>query len=270
MQLRPLDCPTAQRTAVTPQLRASPTVSVAAIGATTACQGGSVVLNATATTAVAGEVLAYTWLRDGQVLSNTNSRTYVTGSAGSYAVQVAGSCAPIASSAITVSIVQAQAPVITQAGTVLTSNATVQNQWLRSGVPITGATSQTYNVSQTGRYSVQGNVNGCGEALSNEIAVTILATEPLLSAHVRAYPNPTANQLIVEVDAAAIPAGAGYVPTVRLLDARGTLQQQRTMSRTATTYTATLDLSQLPSGTLFVQLLTDPAQPPAVRSVLKQ
>jgi hypothetical protein len=269
MQLRPLDCPTATRTAVTPQIRPSATATLSVAGATSACVGSAVVLTGAATTAVAGEVIAFRWLRDGQLISGATSRTYAATSAGNYAVQVTGNCAPVSSSAIAVNIVQPQVPVIVQSGITLSSNAPL-NQWLRSGIPIPGATGQNFTVTQTGRYSVQANVNGCGEALSQEVLVEILATEPLLSANVRAYPNPTTNRLTVEVDAPATPLPAGYVPTVRLFDARGTLQQQQTMFRALNKYTTTLDLSNLPSGTLFVQIQADPAQPPAVRPVLKE
>jgi hypothetical protein len=270
MQLRPLDCPSVQRTAVTPQLRTSPTVSVAAVGATTACQGIPVVLNATAVTAVAGEVFTFQWLRDGQLISGATSQTLAAIGAGSYAVQITGSCAPVSSSAVTVSVIQPATPVITQNGTLLTSNALTSNQWLLAGVPILGATSQTYSVTQTGNYSVQANVNGCGAGVSAAIFVTILATEPLHSANVRTYPNPVTNQLTVEVDAPANVPATGYVPVVRVYDVRGTLQQQQPMTRTTTKYMATLSFSQFPSGTLFVQIQTDPAQPPAVRAVLKE
>ena len=147
----------------------------------------------------------------------------------------------------------------------LTSSVAGGNQWLQNGVPVSGATGQTFTAPQTGRYSVRANVNGCGDAISEELLVMILAVEPQLEASLNVYPNPTRNQLTVEVDA----PGSGPNPTVRLLDARGVLQQQVPMSRLLTRCRATLDLTGLPAGTFFVQVLTDTAQAGAVKAVLK-
>ncbi|MBO0948817.1 S8 family serine peptidase [Fibrella sp. HMF5405] len=265
MQLRPLDCPAAQRTAVTVTTRPSPTATIAAVSNATACQGGVISLRSTSTTATAGEVLTYQWLLNGQAIAGATSQSYAAGSSGQYALQVGSSCAPVTSSAVSVSIVQPQLPVIVQSGLVLTSNATTGNQWLLNGVPVTGATGQTYTAPQTGRYSVRANVNGCGDGISEELYVAILAVEPQFQASLRIYPNPTQSRITVDVAA----PDSGPDPTVRLFDARGVLQQQVPMSRTLTRCMAILDLSNLPSGTFFVQVLTDTTQNAAVKAVLK-
>ncbi|CCG98444.1 peptidase S8/S53 subtilisin kexin sedolisin [Fibrella aestuarina BUZ 2] len=266
MQLRPLDCPSAQRVAVTPSVRPAPTVRASAIGSTSVCQGGAVTLLGTATTAVAGETFGYQWLRDGQPIAGATSLTYAASEAGSYSLQLISSCSPISSSAIAVTVRPAQQPTVAQSGNVLSSNALTGNQWLLAGVPIAGATSQTYVATQTGRYSVRANVGGCGEATSAETFVTILAVEPALSASLRVFPNPTANRLTVEIDAAA----SATTPTVRLLDVRGALQQQQLMAQQGSKYQVILELANLPAGMFFVQILHDPTKPLAVKAVLKQ
>lgn len=265
MQLKPLDCPATQRTAVTVTTRPSPTATLATVGTTTACQGGAITLRSTSTTAVAGDVLTYQWLLNGQAIAGATSQSYAAGSSGQYAIQVGGSCAPVTSSAVSVSIVQPQLPVVVQAGLVLTSNALAGNQWLQNGVPVAGAVGQNFTVPQTGRYSVRANVNGCGDAISEELYVALLAVEPQFQASLKMYPNPTQGQLTVEVAA----PDSGPDPTVRLFDARGVLQQQMPMSRLLTRCSATLDLTGLPAGTFFVQVLTDTTQSAAVKAVLK-
>lgn len=265
MQLRPLDCPAAQRVAVTVTTRPSPTATLAAVSNTTACQGAALVLRSTSTTAVAGDVLTYQWLLNGQAIAGATSESYAAGASGQYALQVGGSCAPVTSNAVNISIVSPQLPIISQSGLVLTSNAPLGNQWLQNGVPVAGATGSTFTVLQTGRYSVRANVNGCGDAISSETYVAILAVEPQFQASLRIYPNPTQGKLTVEVAA----PDSGPDPTVRLYDARGVLQQQLPMSRTLTRCSATLDLTTLPAGTFFVQVLTDTAQTAAVKAVLK-
>ncbi|MEZ0541526.1 S8 family serine peptidase [Fibrella arboris] len=265
MQLRPLDCPVAQRTVVNVSTRPSPTASIATLSSTTACQGGAITLRSTSTTATAGETLTYQWLLNGQAIAGATSQTYAAGTSGQYAVQVGSSCAPVSSSTVSVSIVQPQLPTIVQSGLLLTSSSAGGNQWLQNGVPVQGATGQTFAVPQTGRYSVRANVNGCGDGISEELYVAILAVEPPFQASLKVYPNPTQGQLTVEVAA----PDSGPDPTVRLFDARGVLQQQVPMSRILTRCSATLDLTGLPTGTFFVQVLTDTTQAAAVKAVLK-
>ncbi|MEZ0486790.1 S8 family serine peptidase [Fibrella aquatica] len=265
MQIRPLECPATQRTAVNVTTRPSPTAAIAAVTNTTACQGALIVLRSASSTAVAGDALTYQWLLNGQAITNATSESFAAGASGQYALRIAGSCAPVTSSAVSISIVQPELPVISQSGLVLTSNAPGRALWLQNGVPISGATGQTYTVTQTGRYSVEASVNGCGVAISDELYVAILAVEPAIQASLRVYPNPTQNRLTVEVAAPA----TGPEPTVRLYDARGILQQQQTMSRLLSVCSATFDLATLPAGTFFVQVMTDTTQTAAVKAVLK-
>ncbi len=263
MQLRPLDCPAAQRTAVNVTSGGTaPTASLAALTATTACQGATLTLRSTSTTA---DGLTYQWLVNGQPIAGATSPTYAAGVSGQYALRVSGGCAPITSAAVSVSIVPPVLPTIAQSGLVLTSNAASGNQWLQNGVPLSGAIGQAYTASQTGRYSVRANVNGCGDAISEELFVTVLAVEPQFQASLRVYPNPTQHQLTVEVAA----PDSGPTPTVRLLDMKGTVRQQVPMGRLLSRCSATLDLTGLPAGTFFVQVVTDTAQPVAVKAVLK-
>ena len=222
-------------------------------------------LRSTSTTAVAGEVLSYQWLLNGQAIAGATSQSYAAGVSGQYALRLGSSCTPITSSTVGITIVPPQLPTIVQSGLTLSSNASAGNQWLQNGVPVSGATGQLFTAPQTGRYSVRANVNGCGEAISEELYVAVLAVEPQLEASLKVYPNPTRNQLTVEVAA----PDSGPMPTVRLLDARGVLQQTTTMSRVLTRCSATLDLTGLPAGTFFVQVLTDTAQVGAVKAVLK-
>lgn len=264
MQIRPLACATTQRTAVTVQSRPSPTASITANGSTSFCQGGSVSLNGAATTAVSGEVLTYQWLLNGQAIAGATSLSYIASQSGNYAVQVGGSCSPVSTSAITVTVRAAASPTIAQSGVVLLSSATSGNQWFSSGVPVPGATGPTFSAPQTGRYSVRANVNGCGDALSDEVYIVILATEPA-NATFRVYPNPVQQQLTVDVDG----LGVTTPPILSLYDVRGNRLNQQPMNRWLNGWRATLDVSALPAGTFFVQVLDDPTQPPKVKTILK-
>ncbi|MBO0938889.1 S8 family serine peptidase [Fibrella sp. HMF5335] len=264
MQIRPLACAAGQRTAVSVQTRPSPTASISADGSTSFCQGGTVSLRGSATTAVSGEVLSYQWLLNGQAIAGATNLIYNATQSGSYSVQVLGSCSPVSSSAIVVTARPATAPTIAQSGIMLMSSAATGNQWFTAGVPIPGATGPTFTAPQTGRYSVRANVNGCGDALSDEVYIVILATEPA-NATFRVYPNPVQQRLTVDLDGSS----STMQPTVSLYDARGRQLGQQRMDRWLTGWRATLDVSALPAGTFLVQVVDDPTQPPKVSTILK-
>ena len=144
------------------------------------------------------------------------------------------------------------------------SNAASGNQWFAAGVLVPGATGPTFNAPQTGRYSVRANVNGCGDALSDEVYIVILATEPA-NAMFRVYPNPVQQRLTVDLDGTSTTTQ----PTVSLYDLRGNRLNQQLMDRWLSGWRATLDVSTLPAGTFFVQVMDDPTQPPKVKKILK-
>jgi hypothetical protein len=90
----------------------------------------------------------------------------------------------------------AATPTITQLGNTLTSSAATSYQWMMNGVPIAGATSQTYTVAALATYRVQvKDAANCESALSNKIKITAL--EPNAIGEVNAikyfnvYPNPS-------------------------------------------------------------------------------
>ncbi|MBD2701127.1 S8 family serine peptidase [Spirosoma sp. BT702] len=245
LRVRSLDCPSLQRTAVSPVNATSSTASITPSGSASFCQGASLTLQANT-----GNGLTYQWYRNGQIISGATSNSLQAATSGSYAVDVASVCPAVRSSAVTLTSRTAQMPTVTVNGGTLTSNAVSSIQWLINGVPIPGATSTTYIAGQSGRYSVKGNVNGCGELVSDEVAVTILAAEPLDDkAELNVYPNPATKQIIVSL---SITAARPTPPTLRLTDVRGLTVRQSTLQRDGKTYQAVVDISDLPGGTFFV------------------
>ncbi len=260
LQVRSLDCPAPQRTAVTTSATTPPTVAVAADGTTTICRGAGV--NLTASTN-GGQ--SYQWLLNGQPISGAISNSYRASSEGAYVVQVGSNCLPASSSAVQINVREVQLPTLTVNGLSLQSSATVSNQWLLNGVPITGATGQALVASQTGRYAVRGNVNGCGEAISAEVLITILANEDPTLASVQVFPNPTTHRATVRLS-----AGAGQKPpTLQLVTITGSLIKQAQMDREIDFFTADLDLSKQPPGTFFVVIQGNTGQQPTVIRIIK-
>ncbi len=161
----------------------APTASITAVGATTFCTGGSVVLNANT-----GTGYTYVWKRNGTTLSGATSSTYTATDAGSYTVVVSiGSCSTT-SAATTITVAGGVTPTITAQGStsfcsggsvVLTSSTASGNtyQWRNGGSAISGATSSTYTATQTGTYTVT-VTNGTCVATSNAISVSATGNGP--------------------------------------------------------------------------------------------
>lgn len=90
-------------------------------------------------------------------------------------------------------------PVITQSGYTLTSTPANLYQWQFNNVDIPGATNQSYDVTQSGYYTVYiTDENGC--STSATIYVVITGSEELISdANVSVYPNPSNGNLTVQI-----------------------------------------------------------------------
>lgn len=260
LRVRSLDCPASQVTAVVTAASTPPTVAVTSDGSTTICRGAGVNLTASASTA-----LSYQWLFNGQPISGAISNSYRASSEGAYVVQVSSNCSPASSSAVQINVREVQLPTLTVDGLSLRSSATISNQWLLNGVPIAGATGSSLVASQTGRYAVRGNVNGCGEAISAEVLITILANEDPTLASVQVFPNPTTNRIMVRQTAQT----GQKPPMVRLVTTTGSLVRSSQMRRALGFFEAELDLSDYAPGTFFVVIQGDDGQKPTVARILK-
>ena len=263
IKVRSLDCPSPQRTAVTPTTGAAATASITPNGSVSVCQGAGVTLQANT-----GTGLFYQWYNNGVAISGATNSTLLVAAAGSYAVQVANTCLPVRSAAVAVTVRTAQTPVITVNSFTLTTNATTNIQWLLNGVAIPGATGVTYSVGQSGRYSVKGSVNGCGELISNDVTLTILAVEPDPGdATLSVYPNPVTKHVTVSITATSL---LTQPPTLRLTDLRGLTIRTATLTRDGKTYSTVMDVADLPGGTFIVVIEDDKAQRVGVKRIDKQ
>jgi hypothetical protein len=159
-------------------------------------------------------------------------------------------------------------PTITTNGLMLTTSARSNIQWLLNGVAITGATGASLTVVQSGRYSVRGSVNGCGELISDETYVTILAAEPTVQERIlNVYPIPATQQITVSLVNMPI---LSYSPVVRLTDLRGTTIRTASLQRNGADYSVDLDIGDLPGGTFIVVINDQTSQSVWVKRIKKQ
>lgn len=139
---------------------------------------------------------------------------------------------------------------IIQNGNVLQASAGTDYQWCLNGTAILGATSQTYEPSENGNYTVMAtNANGCGATSSafpwtfsgNPNGVEAMALE---SAAVKVFPNPGNGQFTV-----------AFPPTVyqiKIINSIGQILQHKNVTQ-QTQHTFSLE----DNGVYVVELSTD-------------
>jgi hypothetical protein len=166
-----------------------PTPEISANGPTTFCQS-SVLLSCT-------PALTYQWRRNGLNIAGATSQTFLASLGGTYTCVVTTPCGNGTSPGLFVNKLSVPSATITptsmnlcagQTGTLSTNTGTNRSyQWIKDGVPITGATSPALQVSVQGLYWVRvtNTVTGC-QTNSFKVPVRIVscareASEPVES-----------------------------------------------------------------------------------------
>ncbi len=237
-------------------------VSLALVAAIT---GANQICGTESTTLVAGATngdapFTYQWRVNGSVL-NVLGNTLVVNTVGNYAVTITDSKGQIGiAQTITVSqkplpntaiSVVGQLPLQPGTSAVLSivSVPSQTYQWLKDGATVSGATANSYTITQAGSYAVRVNRDGClATSLATVISI-ITAIEPGAEAiGMEISPNPASDVCRVKVvlDKAAPVA-------IELIDAGGKAVRVWSSGRVARTHETTLSINDLPAGLYLVR-----------------
>jgi hypothetical protein len=146
----------------------APVATIAAATATTFCQGGSVVLNATPATGV-----SFQWYLNNVAINGATGAGFTANASGSYYVVTsnAGSCSATSNSINVVvnpypvvSAIAASGNLCNGSSTVITATGASTYSWSN------GTTGSSITVNTAGTYSVTGTTNGCA-TVSNPVTI---------------------------------------------------------------------------------------------------
>lgn len=233
------------------------TIAITASGATTFCQGNSVMLSATHT----GTSLQ--WKKNGANIPGATGPSYVAIKPGNYSCVTTSDCNFATSNVINVQVFKNPiASIIADGSTTFCDGDSVNlmvtpvggctYQWFKGAMPIAGATSLTYTATISGIYKcrVTKAATGCSK-ISFPIAVTVDCKEAGKSDYnFLIYPNPTSNSITINLNAIQ----NSLYQSVTIYNTLGEKMEQLKMDNTGNGYTVTANVINYPPGIYFVQV----------------
>ncbi len=230
---------------------------------TPVCLGSTLTMTIPAVTGA-----TYSWSGPNSFASTTQNQSRPNATlamAGTYSVTTtspAGCVSAVGTKVVVVNAVPAT-PTITQSFAVLTASAASGYQWYLNGTLITGATSQTYTMTQNGSYTVVvTNAAGCASLASSALNVTNLGINELSEGNsLTLYPNPNDGQFTVSFNA---PVKKNY--KLKLVNALGQLVFEKSLTNVSGSVSQTIDISTYGKGEYMLILSDDKDQ--TVKQVL--
>lgn len=225
------------------QTCAAPVVSAVASSDTLICAGSTVSLTVTG---ALNDATAWEWHSGscaGTMVGSGATITVSPSDTTTYYVRGFGGC--VASGACTPFTINADVlatPTISASGATLTSSSTANNQWMHSGSAISGATSSTYTVTQTGWYTVTVDDGICSKMSDSVYVIGVGVSNVNAANGVSVYPVPCTDQL--HVDVAGFAANTGW--SVKIYDNVGRLLAIHALQQDKNS----IDIQALPEGML--------------------
>lgn len=195
---------------------------------------------------------SYTWTLPAGVsgTSNTNSITVnvgATAASGNITVRGVNNYGPGGSSSLFITVKPTPAaPVITQNGNTLTSNAPSGNQWYNAAGIINGATGPSYTITATGSYYCVVTLSGCSSAPSNTINAVVTGVTGIGNGSTwKIFPSPAAGYFFCEIK------GLSAINiTLNIYNLAGTLMKTEQITR----HQQQIAVSALAGGVYIVEL----------------
>lgn len=198
---------------------------------------------------------SWSWTFPGGTPSNSpvqNPNNVCFNTAGTYTVTLTASntkCSSTATQIITVNPIPS-VPTITRSGLVLTSSSATNYQWYLNGTIITGATNQSYTVSQNGLYVVKvSNSFGCSASSTTFNIVDVGIEENNNSNNINISPNPNNGIFTIEY---LVPI-TNSKKQIEIFNTVG----ERVYKSEIKNPKSEIDLSKQPKGIYFINIKTE-------------
>jgi hypothetical protein len=146
------------------------------------------------------------------------------------------------------------APVISQNGNILTSSAATSYQWQLNLVDISGATNQSYEITQSGLYTVLiGDENGCtAQSSIDATMVGISGVDESFSVNV--FPNPSDGIYNVTLS-----TGNKAKIHFTIINTLGQILSEKTETMNSENFATSIDLRNLSAGLYYLEIKVDDA-----------
>ena len=208
---------------------------------------------------LSGNATTWNWtFPGGQPSSSTQQNPNITYSqSGTYSVMLEASNAAGTNTIMRVHFVVVNPnpfkPQVTLIGNQLNSTHADRYQWELNQVTIPGASYQSYEATQSGNYRVEiTDLNQC-KAVSDAVTVLITGLPNLrgTGSGISVYPNPTYGDVHLQTN-----YNLNESAEIRIFDNKASLVYSGSVSYQFSNEATTLDLSNLPSGTYFLEYRT--------------
>jgi hypothetical protein len=218
-----------------------PVYDIQALGGN--CEGDDVTLT------ISPDEYVYDWF------NNSPSSSVVVNQSGSYSVVVInGAC--VSNATYDLDLLSLPTPSITVNANAFACNLSGYNyQWYYNGNIIAGATSQFYEATQSGFYTVEIESGGCTNE-SELYSHTYIGIDDLENSEMIIYPNPTTGQVFIEMKQ--------MIEAFEILDISGRVVQ----SGTANSSKFNMDFTSFAAGTYIIKIVTP--QRTAVGTLIKE